>query len=230
MEPSISTIVCPNCGANPKNRHNCEYCGSMLIRFVDKNITIDEKYKKNARVISGLEEALKSNLLIQKNHINGIIPITEITSTSDYDNYQVFPLSEATFGINAANPYDGQIGIVLRIPFLVRSSNYQVAQEAQARLIFFKSQNCFPLFDEINVPEGYYYILDCGEDYETASRILSSVIMDNDGEQFVCNTHSIRKDTVITDARGDSTQKKSYGYLIVSAITILLVIITLMLL
>lgn len=225
MESTITTITCPNCGANPSNHHNCEYCGSMLIRFVDKNITINDNYKKQARVIPGLEDALKSNLLIQKNQLNGIIPITEITSSYGGVNYQVLPINEATFGINASNPYTGQLGIVLRIPFLVRSSNPQVAQDAQSRLINFKTQDCFTLFDEISVPEGYYYLLDCGEDYETASRILSSTIWDKSrSSHFVCNTHSVQKNTVITDSQGDITYKKSYGVIIAIAIIIAVII------
>ena len=72
-----------------------------------------------------------------------------------------------------------------------------------------KAKDCFSLFDEISVPEGYYYLLDCGEDYETASRILSSTIWDTaNSTHFVCNTHSVKKDTVITDAKGISHTRR----------------------
>ena len=114
----------------------------------------------------------------------------------------------------------------MRIPFLVRSKDIQVAQEAQARLTRFKAKDCFSLFDEISVPEGYYYLLDCGEDYETASRILSSTIWDTaNSTHFVCNTHSVKKDTVITDAQGDITYKKNNGAIIALIIIAILIII-----
>ena len=64
--PQAIPIVCPNCGANTTNRKNCEYCGSMLVRFVDQNIAID-------RTVFGEVEykrivlALKKNLELQKN-------------------------------------------------------------------------------------------------------------------------------------------------------------------
>lgn len=32
MENQIKTVVCPNCGANTTNLHNCEYCGSALVQ------------------------------------------------------------------------------------------------------------------------------------------------------------------------------------------------------
>ena len=78
---TVSTIVCPNCGANASNFHNCEYCGSLLVRFVDKNIPLDEeKYSKQALKLEGLEDALTKNLEEQaitngRNHIHTHIRI-----------------------------------------------------------------------------------------------------------------------------------------------------------
>lgn len=67
MENQVQTIVCPNCGANASNHTNCEYCGSLLVRFADKNIAFDEsKYGKTAFRLPGLEEALTRNLEVQK--------------------------------------------------------------------------------------------------------------------------------------------------------------------
>ena len=37
MEKQIQAIVCPNCGANAHNHLNCEYCGSILVRFADES-------------------------------------------------------------------------------------------------------------------------------------------------------------------------------------------------
>ena len=38
MEANV--IKCPNCGASSTNHTNCEYCGSLLVRFVDKGIDL----------------------------------------------------------------------------------------------------------------------------------------------------------------------------------------------
>lgn len=70
------TVVCPNCGAAATNLKNCEYCGSLLVRFIDNNILLDEsKYGHKAIVFNGLKEALKRNLEEQertygRNHIH----------------------------------------------------------------------------------------------------------------------------------------------------------------
>jgi len=67
MENHLQTLVCPNCGASTTNHHNCDYCGSILVRFAAQNIAVDQtKYGKNAVTIPGLKEELKKNLLFQE--------------------------------------------------------------------------------------------------------------------------------------------------------------------
>ncbi|MBR2185543.1 MAG: hypothetical protein IJ897_09015 [Prevotella sp.] len=63
----MKVIKCPNCGANAKNHTNCEYCGSLLVRFVDKGIDISNtSYKSDVDVLPGLVYDLQKNLKIQK--------------------------------------------------------------------------------------------------------------------------------------------------------------------
>lgn len=58
---------CPNCGANYTNTKNCEYCGSLLVRFVEHHIEIDQTmYGDAAEKLTGLEQALKVNLQEQE--------------------------------------------------------------------------------------------------------------------------------------------------------------------
>ena len=47
----MKTIVCPNCGANATNHENCEYCGSLLVRFVDQNIQYNEDNYNNPDIV-----------------------------------------------------------------------------------------------------------------------------------------------------------------------------------
>ena len=59
----MNVIKCPNCGASSTNRTNCEYCGSLLVRFVDKGIDLSTtSYLTNDKVYAGLIDALKQNL------------------------------------------------------------------------------------------------------------------------------------------------------------------------
>lgn len=77
----LKTITCPNCGANTTNPNNCEYCGSLLVRFIDKNIEIDEKrYGKTAEQLTGLEQALEANLKEQEDSEGTYHVTTSISS------------------------------------------------------------------------------------------------------------------------------------------------------
>ena len=61
------TLVCPNCGANITNCRNCEYCGSLLVRFTDKGIDIQKTaYFDNSKVFNSLFNALKLSLKMRK--------------------------------------------------------------------------------------------------------------------------------------------------------------------
>lgn len=60
---------CPNCGASITNTENCEYCGSLLVRFVKRGIDLSKtSYMSNDRVYPGLIENLKKNLELQKEY------------------------------------------------------------------------------------------------------------------------------------------------------------------
>lgn len=47
----MEAIVCPNCGANATNHENCEYCGSLLVRFVDQNIQYNEDNYNDPEIV-----------------------------------------------------------------------------------------------------------------------------------------------------------------------------------
>ena len=84
MELETKTIVCPNCGASTHNFHNCEYCGSLLVRFVRQNKAIDERrYGLGAKPLPGLEDELKKNLSLQKTCGSGFTIITNLSFASD---------------------------------------------------------------------------------------------------------------------------------------------------
>ena len=62
-------LKCPNCGANATNHQNCEYCGSLLVRFVEKGIDLSKTtYLSDAEVFPGLTEHLRQNLRLQKDN------------------------------------------------------------------------------------------------------------------------------------------------------------------
>ena len=48
MENPMRTVVCPNCGANATNLHNCDFCGSYLVQKAALGIDM-KGYLQNAK-------------------------------------------------------------------------------------------------------------------------------------------------------------------------------------
>ena len=79
MNDRIASIVCPNCGASSTNRNKCEFCGSVLVRFADKDVqNLEEKFGQSVRIIPGLDLALEENLSLQESCTDDSIIITRI--------------------------------------------------------------------------------------------------------------------------------------------------------
>lgn len=230
MEPNISSIVCPNCGANSKNRHNCEYCGSMLIRFIDKDITIDDNIQgENARIIPGLVEAFKSNLLLQKHRIESSLILTQINSNKGI--YQVVPMYDATYGLGVENPFSNkdEEGLVLRVPFMVRSLDSKIAERERKSLSAIKRFDWYKLFTEVENKDGTYLLLDCGGDYETAAILLSNIIYAIDNPTSISSdTSCTPKQLVKIDDGGYMTDKgnKKVLLMVIMFVCVLLFLIT----
>lgn len=232
MENQVTTIVCPNCGANATNRHNCEYCGSMLVRFTDKSITCDEsKYGKTAITIPGLDVALKNNLVLQSTGAETEIAVTQITNAAG-GVLQIVPSKDAFFGFEPINksfePF-GDKGLILRLPFAVRSTDMEAAEDARNSLALFKKMDCYELFTPVESVNATNYMIDFGEDYESASRMITSILKEICGpDEYVCDTLFVPKKTLRTDEDGTLTNskdmKKILGWITVGILLIISII------
>ena len=183
MENQVSAIVCPNCGANTSNRLNCEYCGSMLVRFTDHGISIDPtKYGNEAKAIDGLEEALAGNLSLQETCGENEYVITNIIRDMDPQRIQFIQSDAATIGITGVNPLKNASkgNISLRIPFSVRSNDDEVMMNARETLDKFRQLDCFSLFTPQQNEDGIAYYIDFGKDAQTAAQVFTQVMKELD--------------------------------------------------
>lgn len=63
----VKTVVCPHCGANTTNTVNCDYCGSLFVRFADNGIDISNtSYLSDNIAFPELISEFKENLRLQK--------------------------------------------------------------------------------------------------------------------------------------------------------------------
>jgi hypothetical protein len=186
---------CPNCGASSTNSLNCEYCGSILVRFEAQNIPLNmSKYGKEGFSLPGLEEALQRNIDLQKKY-PGEMTCTDIDENSGVVNLQVCKagmIEDEDFDpFRDEDPFD-KPGLEVALRFVAGR-----AEDIKYWKIFEK-MDIFKLFkvkehseDRPVWKECYIYY---GEDYVSASRMITTIIKDvygmDESTLFTINTWS----------------------------------------
>ncbi len=178
MESQVTSIVCPNCGANTSNTYNCEYCGSLLVRYVAADKDVDKStFGHEVKIINGLANELKQNLAYQKIKKEEEIVVTTITDPNG-GLWQVLDTPHCNFGTLTSNPFgEGKdVGISLRVTFETMDDDDAFAQDEKSRLQWFKQQDYAFLFTQQNHTRGVYYYIDFGQDVENATKLVSSIV------------------------------------------------------
>lgn len=193
----LKVLKCPNCGANTTNAQNCEYCGSLLVRFVDKGIDLSKTtYTNDSATFPGLVEELKRNLMLQEKNPGEFVCTDLVTLKKDTGDKE--PIGILRSGkcewrdgkeINISNSQSGLV-IVLSFDTLVEGNgNDDWSKRQMKQLEKFKKLDSFPLFTGhiCNVTaygqERYSrnYAIDFGNDAEGAARLISEILQKVDG-------------------------------------------------
>lgn len=200
----IKTITCPNCGANTTNAQNCEYCGSLLVRFVDKGIDLSKTtYTSDSATLPGLANELKRHLELQKEKPDEYV-CTELLSTTDAGCSDLYIDS---------NDLENGLGVALE--FLTYNNanddwKKQHNRDVEKQLETFKTLDCYPLFScnlstlTNNSNEEFYcreYSIDFGKDAEGAARLVSEILQKVKG--WTMNTNF----DMFTEVGHDNIQK-----------------------
>ena len=192
----MNVIKCPNCGASSTNHTNCEYCGSLLVRFVDKGIDLSTtSYLTNDKVYAGLIDALKQNLDRQE------LSDSAVETGIFYKSSPTVKLSRKRHGVatvfrsgsttwSDGDPIklgDKDRGLVIKFSFDKHAEDNDVSDERIERQHQeFRALGSFPLFTSHT---GIYmrpgsssrfrsqeYAIDFGQDVEGAARLISEVL------------------------------------------------------
>lgn len=184
-------LTCPNCGANITNTQNCEYCGSLLVRFVDKGIDLAKtSYLNNSFVSNKLLKNLQQALKMQQQADDQPVAI-DIYQRKNFGKEvcrnigSVLRSGRACFDDGTSIPCDKTYGLCIIIGF------YRWSNTAHER---FKSLDCFPLFtqrDCFDSKDGKVteYYIDFGEDADGAHHILADIfknVYDVSEEELEC--------------------------------------------
>lgn len=193
----LKTYVCPNCGANTTNVQNCEYCGSLLVRFVEKGIDLSHtSYLNNDAVFPGLVEELKRNLKLQSENPNEPVSTGLLKMTEGGDVNAICIQNGLLWEDGTYSPeFVGKRQLCIIVEFstyigidLPNIKDYN--KERDAELARFRQLDSFPLFtahnctyeDEDGLSRyGREYAISFGEDAEGAARLVSEILIKVNG-------------------------------------------------
>ena len=188
----LKSYTCPNCGANTTNADNCEYCGSLLVRFVEKRIDISQTYLDDTETFPGLINALKLNLQLQENNEEDLVvtdivgPVT-VNDKGRGDIGCVLRNGYICFMDHSPVPSKSKDGICISFafaPYLDDENAKEFNTIVEAWHKRFKTLDCYPLFmericfytDEYGSKRKCYeHFIDFGKDAEGAARLISKV-------------------------------------------------------
>lgn len=209
---SAQSHTCPNCGANITNTKNCEFCGSLLVRFAEAGIDISTTttYTSDASVFAGMQQTLDKHLQYAKENpgqyvqtnINGnLMVIVNTKSLDDFEGRRFFESAEVD-------------GLGICIWFCRENSNEAIQVER------FKELKSFTLFthritrrneligfdkdnNEVYALRTYdEYAIDFGIDSKSAARFCSEIIAN------VYNIPSGTTLTYCTETQAEKERKK----------------------
>ena len=187
----LKTYVCPNCGANTTNAENCEYCGSLLVRFVEKGIDLSQtSYTDNSEVFPGLISELKKNLKLQEDNkgVDVSTVIFWVNAAGDIGNDYINSASSENLFMDGTpmNLGPKSKGLIVTFDFSTPiTDDSEISEITDAELKKFKQLKSFPLFtshyDSFVSEEGIkvlgrQYVIHFGEDAEGAARLISEVL------------------------------------------------------
>lgn len=211
----VKAVVCPHCGANATNSQNCEYCGSLLVRFVDKGIDINHtSYLSGDCKYPGLVAELKKNLKLQTEQTD--IVCTDISWATQDDFNFITIGSSGMFDWLDGSPIelgDKSGGLIIVLDFstysnpsyfdLNRNGMIDFNRNTDYLLQRFKSLKSYPLFTShicsITNQQGYsmsgrQYAIDFGKDAEGAAALISEILSQ------VYNVHPTDNFDIFTNA------------------------------
>lgn len=182
---------CPNCGANYTNTTNCEYCGSLLVRFVEKGIDLSKtSYTDDSQTLPGLTAELKRNLNLQKEYPKESV-VTDLhwVRKDDCAALGVLRTGHCNWlDHRSIELGEGNNGLIVTVCFstYVEDGYEKFNKEQENSLQKFKRLPSFSLFTSHNCmyfdqngDKRYCrgYAIDFGKDAEGAARLISEILI-----------------------------------------------------
>jgi len=168
----MKTIQCPSCGAAATNMKNCEFCGSLFVRYPDLNISsnnlISDKGQFNGFIFPGLKDQLQKNLSSQ-NELNFFV--TEVVMENQV-LIQVVASNRVGDLLKLETP--SYPGLSVHMPFTPEENyRYKKFIKLEESKLFTHSYS-----EELKCHD---YIIDFGNDALGAAYLVSKILTEVDG-------------------------------------------------
>lgn len=226
----LKTYICPNCGAPTTNTQNCEFCGSLLVRFVEKGIDLSKtSYTNDSETFPGLAKEFENNLALQKQGDECVA--TDIYTSKEHalpgTNGNLCSILRT--GMTAWQDDElicltnNKSGLCVLLDFskVLNDSDYDKYNQRQERLLSaFMNLDCYQLFTphrsffkkDADKMEGIEFAIDFGSDTEGAARLVSEILVKVYGlsldEKIECYTNYGDK---IDECREKINEERCYG-------------------
>lgn len=185
----LKTLVCPNCGANTTNTQNCEYCGSLFVRFVDKGIDIrNTSYLSDTYSFPYLLPELKKNLALQEANPDFVV-MTDICWIDEKgkDHYICVASGLCWLDESPIMGFGEVGGLKISFGFDIYQNNhdYELNKMEDEKLSRFESLPSFPLFAYHSSTYDHVlhgnticreYAINFGKDAEGATKLVSEIL------------------------------------------------------
>ena len=221
----LKTYVCPNCGASTTNTQNCEYCGSLLVRFAEKGIDISNtSYKSDVDILPGLVYDLQTNLKIQ-DELKGEPVETDIFWSDEnskwkecgsWDSLKIVSPNALFWDGTQINTEEAvALVLVLKIPLIGDESSApsnEINEKGEKLIEEFKQLASYPLFkshvseyvNDYDVKWNIWeYYINFGKDVKGAARLTSEILV---------KLYDINSYTIYTN-EGDAIEEASESWL-----------------
>jgi hypothetical protein len=201
----MKTILCPSCGAAATNLKNCEFCGSLFVRYDDHNLNPSSLFDENSEFIGfmfpGLENELRYNLSLQTDTSFIVTNVCykeevllQIVQTTEFENM----LGEGSISFP---------GVAIHIPFTsTREDEYNRFMGMEESKLFHTSYD--------STIECHDFVLDFGDDSIGAAYLSSLYLIKQEG---LNKTSMLKYDTSDFNLKQSNQSKGSSGCFIATA-------------
>lgn len=185
----LKVLRCPNCGAHTTDHNNCEYCGSLLVRFADKGIDVDTgKFATDATEYPGLLAELKRNLNLKDKTVS--TDIMWSPKSGEFQSVSILRTENGTICWLDGKEEKGlsKSGLTVVFAFILYkepSIDHDYNRQIEEQIAEFKQQKAFSL----SIPHTCTskdgagnericneYAIDFGQDAEGAAVLIGEVL------------------------------------------------------